>query len=367
VFEETMPSRVAAGSAVRRSRFDADQRVLALTLDDGHVLEADVGLPGQARPPEAPAVYLDQNHWISLAQHAWAPHRLRASERDAAATVIALARARRIVLPLSAAHLTELPPVAGRRRRDLAATILGLCRGWQMRSPIRVRFGEYTASMLGRDPLSSEVFTLEPGVLFAEGPARPSPPPGAPAVVQDAFTRVTAVSAMYSAVLDDDPLDTEEGRKAAARWAQGFPELAAFMREDRTNERDARLNTRARLMADQRPELARAAHVAGISVDRFSQWLKNEFPDQLQRMPFVGRLNEVLYSRLRNADDKWAANDLNDLNYLCCAAAYADITVGERKTIEYLRRAEPRVRPGSALCRNLSEAVSELADRGISV
>lgn len=54
------------------------------------------------------------------------------------------------------------------------------------------------------------------------------------------------------------------------------------------------------------------------------------------------------------------------MNFLCAAAGYVDITIGEKKTIEYLRRAEPRVRPGSQVCRRLSEAVEILAARGIT-
>lgn len=83
-------------------------------------------------------------------------------------------------------------------------------------------------------------------------------------------------------------------------------------------------------------------------------------------MPYVGRLGEVLYLRLRNADEKWEANDLNDMNSLCAAAGYADVTVGEKKTIEYLRRVEPRVCPGSQLCRQLSEAVELLSALGVT-
>lgn len=53
------------------------------------------------------------------------------------------------------------------------------------------------------------------------------------------------------------------------------------------------------------------------------------------------------------------------MNYLCAAAGYADITIGEKKTIEYLRHSEPRVRDGSLLCRRFTEAVDLLADRDI--
>lgn len=144
------------------------------------------------------------------------------------------------------------------------------------------------------------------------------------------------------------------------------PPLAAYMREHRTSEEHARLNARARLIADQRPDLARAGERTAVTQDRFATWLSDDLADDLSRMPYAGRLGEVLYLRLRNADDRWEANDLNDMNFLCAAAGYADITVGEKKTISYPRRAEPRVRPGSILCRRLSEAVESLAVRGIA-
>jgi len=171
---------------------------------------------------------------------------------------------------------------------------------------------------------------------------------------------VVAVSAVYAAVLDDEPPDMGEGRAAAERWAASFAPLAAYMRERRMGEEHVRLNAHARFIDDQRLELAQAAARAGISPEQLAEWLADQLPAELTRMPYVGRLSEVLYLRLRNADERWEANDLNDLNFLCAAAGYADITIGEKKTIEYLRRAESRVPPGSQLCRQLSEAVGLL-------
>jgi hypothetical protein len=110
-----MPKR----SVVRRSRTDFERRLLFLGLDDGETLELDIGAPGQPVPPEAPVLYLDQLHWIGLAQSLWAPHRLRTGDREAVATLIALARDQRILLPIASAHLNEMGPVTGRRRRDL--------------------------------------------------------------------------------------------------------------------------------------------------------------------------------------------------------------------------------------------------------
>lgn len=302
VIEEPMTRELPPGFSVRWSRMDLDRRALLLTIDDGQTLEVDIGVAGQAVPAAVPVVYLDQLHWISLAQQLWAPERVRQSEREAAEKLIALARQQRILLPVAGAHLTEMAPVAGRRRRDLAATILGLCRGWQMRNPIRIRDQEYVASMLAEEPVAADVFTLEPGVLFAEGPERPAPIRGVPAALCQMFTRVIAISAVYSAMLDDDPVDMAEGKAAAERWASTFPQMASHMREQRMSEPDAPLSGRARLIADQGQDLARAADSAGVSPEQFGAWLSDEFLEDLERMPYVGRLGEVLYLRLRNAD-----------------------------------------------------------------
>ncbi|MGH2912703.1 MAG: hypothetical protein ACRDJ3_09545, partial [Solirubrobacteraceae bacterium] len=122
-----------------------------------------------------------------------------------------------------------------------------------------------------------------------------------------------------------------EGKAAANRWATGFPALATYMRERRMSEEHARINALARFIVDQRQEIAQAAARTTISSERFAGWLADKFPDELARMPEAARLSEVLYLRLRNADEKWEAKDLNDMNFLCTAAGYADLTVGEKK------------------------------------
>jgi hypothetical protein len=347
-----------SGMAVRRSRFAFGARLLTLTLDDGEQLEVEIGKTGER--PAVPVVYLDQLHWVTLAQQLRSPDRVRPAERKAAEAMLTLARARQIVLPIAGAHLTEMAGIGGHRRRDLAATMLGLCRGWQMRNPVRVRGDEYASALVGQAPVVGDVFTLEPGELFVDGSERPQAPADFPPDVADIFTRLVAVSSVYSAALDGERLDMRVGRDAAARWAADFPPLARYMRDQRIGEEHARMNAYGRFISDQQLELARCATASGVGPSTFSAWLDQVLPNQLCGMPYVGRLAEVLYLRLRNADDKWEANDLNDMNFLCCAAGYADVLVGEKKTTEYLRRAEPRVRPGAHVCHNLTQAVAYL-------
>ncbi|MFZ1154637.1 MAG: hypothetical protein WAN93_07010 [Solirubrobacteraceae bacterium] len=289
VLLQPIPGEMRASSVVRHSRLHLESQTLIFTLNDGMTLEVEVGSARQAALTNVPIVYLDQVHWVSLAQYLWAPDRLRVSEREAAEVMIGLARERRVRLLVASAHFTELPPVAGRRRRDLAVTILGLCRGWQMQNPLRIRAQEYLTSILGQEPVASDVFTLQPGVLFTEGPEPPAPMQGLPADLSEMLARVVAVSAVYAAVLDDEPPDMTEGKAAAERWASGFAPLATYMREQRMSEEHARINAHARFIDDQHPEFARAGARAGISPSNSPDgWLTSSRPNSRECRPRAG-------------------------------------------------------------------------------
>jgi hypothetical protein len=356
---------VAAGAPFVRSGFDFASSRLSFALPDGDELIVEVGAAGPVGGPPSgrPVVYLDQLHWVSLAQQSYAPTKLDKATASAAITLIQLAESERIVLPLSAGHLSEMGHLEGRWRKHLGLTVMALSRGWQMRNPVAVRQTEFVLAMRGEPSRAPDVFTLQPEVLFAASatskPASDLPPP-----FDDLVRRITWASAVYAAVLDEEPLDMRAGHEAADRWAAGFTGLAKYMREHKTSADHARINARIRLIADLGDETAVAAQRAGLTPEEYSTWLLDELPRRLHEMPYVGRLNEVLYHRLRNADDKWERNDLIDMNFLCCAAGYADIVVGEKQTSEYLRRAVSMSAPGATVCRTLPEAVEAL--RGLS-
>jgi hypothetical protein len=73
-------------------------------------------------------------------------------------------------------------------------------------------------------------------------------------------------------------------------------------------------------------------------------------------------MRQMLFARMRNADQRWEGNDLVDIMFLCCAAGYADLVVGERRAIGYLRQAR-QPRPRARLATSLREAI-ELLERG---
>ena len=74
----------------------------------------------------------------------------------------------------------------------------------------------------------------------------------------------------------------------------------------------------------------------------------------------LARFRELLHLRVANADDKWEANDLNDILYLCGAAGYADVVVGERKTCNYLLRMTDQVPSGAEVFWKPEQAVTAI-------
>lgn len=355
-----------AGEPFRSLRFDLASRSLTFVLRDGETIAVEVGGPGMDLPSTGvPVVYLDQLHWVALSQARFAPEKLPGPQLAAAKQLIALAEQRLIILPLAGAHLTESADLTGRWRAHLGSTMLGLSRGWQMRSPIHVRGDEMTLALRGLDPVAEAVFTLDPDKLLigSKPPTQrgePLPPP-----FDLLWSRLTSISGIYSAVVDDEPVEMSEAKDAAERWAATFARVGRQLRDLNLPSHEFRVAAREALTSDLSVELAQAAVRAQRDPQAFPDWLEHEWPTALAAMPSVARLYEVLHTRLANADHRWDGNDLNDINFLCCAAGYADVLVGEKATIDHLRRAARRVPPGAILCRKLPEAVAALHELGV--
>ncbi|MDX6610149.1 MAG: hypothetical protein QOF85_2074 [Solirubrobacterales bacterium] len=271
-----------------------------------------------------------------------------------------MAEAREITIAISSANLTETTQTDGRHRRHMATTILGLSRGWQMRNPLAIRGREFRAVLKGEDPRINDPFSLEPGSVFADGLRPIDAPEDFPLDWQQWFQRITAVNAMVVATIDDEKISKAEGNAMADQWARSHHELALYMRDSRTPKEHVRANALARLISDMSEEITSAATDAGLDQGQLTAWLESRLERDLVHMPYLGRHFEVIHQRLSNADDRWEANDLTDINYLACAAGYAHIVVGEKKISEYLQRIAPRVSGGAFICRKLPDAVEYL-------
>jgi hypothetical protein len=178
------------------------------------------------------------------------------------------------------------------------------------------------------------------------------------------FERVTNAEASLAAMLEDDPpAEAQKRRSVAAAWAEPHHRLAVQMRDAGTPRDHIRINTLARLATDLETELAGTAHAAGMGDEQFAVWLRNEFDQAIETMPYVRALREVLCHRLSNADDHWSGNDLADLQFLSCAAAYADFVAAERQFGDYLRRAQRRYLDNAVTVTTLAGLVEELSDQ----
>jgi hypothetical protein len=365
-YEVTATSTTVPATPLKRATCDLGQRELTLTLPDDALVTVELGSmnTGDEPPPDRPVVYLDQLHWVSLSQCLHAPDRIDAGLREAGQALIALAREERLILPLSAAHLSEAP-VGGHQRRDLVTTMLELSRGWQMRSPIAVRQSELCAAFAGTPGPVDGVITLDPGTLFSDPGSGVAPPADFPPDWQEMHARLTGVTALYSAAIEEDS-DRSDSRRIAETWAKPHQALATYHRDNKTSKEHVRINTRAYLFGDLRTEIAEAALAVGLDQATLSAWVLAGSAEELQRMPFLGRVHEVLYQRLRNADDHWGPNDLADMHFLPCAAGYTAVLVAEKKTADHLRRAANEVTPGAHVCPRLVDAVEHLRRLGLT-
>jgi hypothetical protein len=69
-----------------------------------------------------------------------------------------------------------------------------------------------------------------------------------------------------------------------------------------------------------------------------------------------------LHEKHLNKGSRWVPNDLTDMVYLSCAAAYADFVVCERATAAALRQGQRRLHLPVNVHRNLREAVPVIED-----
>ncbi|MCC8250387.1 hypothetical protein [Saccharothrix luteola] len=351
---------------IRRSTYDRVGHTMTLDLVEGRQVTVEIGGPDPVHSLAGrTVVYLDQNQWVKLAQYLHTPHKLQAAEHAAAATVIDWVRTRRIVLPLSAAHATEIGSARPQYRATLVPLMLDLCRGWQMRDPLRVRVDELLALFGARrhrrsftpQPGAPAVFTLDPGMLFTGYADATS---SLPLDLDDLQRQLTWVTSLYSAMLDAEAVDRTAAVELAGRWARSFHDLAQELRDNATARRHSRQVVFARIATDMQDHLARAARAAGLTPEQFRTWLAEQGSEDLTALPYLGTVFEATHIRVRNAGDTWHAHDLTDLLYLACASAYADIVVCENKAADYLARAWRGRTGGAPLVTSLAALVTRL-------
>lgn len=344
---------------VGRTDYDPELRECTVTFHWGETATFEIG---PAEHAGAPVVYLDQNQWVMLARQQWSPKKVPVSHRKGYARLTALARERAIVLPLSAAHAFETARKDGRQRRELATTMLQLSRGWQMRSPLKVRREELLCNIAefradSTDLQQQPTFTLDPDALFSASDYAAKESPEA-----DLHARLTWAPALVETLIEDEREDDEVARAKGERWATIHAGAATRMAEADASPEEKWATARMAVLTDLTDELAVVAATAGLDRGEWEEWLA-ESEDNFASMPAIARVQQITHQRLCNPQYPWRVNDLADMHFLACAAGYADYLLAEKATSHDLRCAERRVPSGARICRAPGELVDLIEER----
>lgn len=231
--------------------------------------------------------------------------------------------------------------------------MLALSRGWQMRNPLHVRVEELVRALRGEQPHAAEVFA--PGADFFFSWHSKDHGSDLPAPLASVSAELTNALTLYDTIIDTQAIDDPGG--VGAKAAESQAELAERLRAHGAQRELARRVVDTRFILDMKDDLARAGLSLGLLPDELLDRLADN--DRIARMPFLARMRELIYQRVRNVGQGWQGNDLIDSMFLSCAAGYADVVVGERATIGYLRQS--RVVPaGARLATTLAEAAALL-------
>lgn len=352
---------LAPTSSTVKTSFFPERSEVELLLHDGKVIVLDVGTVFTSI--DRPVIYLDQNHWIDLARAVVGSSKLSAARAQACGDLIELARTRRVILPISAGHLVETVKTTGQRRANLGRTMLELSRGWQMRSPLRIRALELLRLFSCADAIDgpiTDVFTLAPHSIWSQ-PKDLHSGHFAPFVTLDGLVeRLSWSMTLVELLLEDEREVSEEGANIARNWAASFQDLGQYVPSNPKAKARIRDLSRIRFISDMQGDVAKAASLSGLTPEQFSAWLAGDSEEAFRRASALGRMREVIHVRLSNSDDRWEANDLNDLLYLATAAGYADVVVCERKTANLLNQVSPRVPQGAAVFRRLEDGLAHV-------
>jgi hypothetical protein len=332
----------ASTSAIAMSTYLPILSLLHVRTTRGHDILIELPRPTELAPVAGrPVIYLDQNHWSTLANAIHQPERVANKEELGAAThLIELATRRRIVLPMSSAHMAETCKQAdGEQRYRRALTLAQLSGGWQLRDPLDIRRLELRQALIGRyhgqRHVAPAAVTLEPDAAIRAGRHK-SHCEVDPELSEEARWAVHVLGCVGGIL--DSMLDVGHVPVLPVPgWVADFQAFATFIAENPTGPEMKRRRTHAKFIADLGRELPEEAHRAAITPEQMSDWALNHSEDDLRQMPALGLFREVMHEKLCNGGLRWEQNDLVDMMYLTAAGGYCDYVVGERAHASHIR------------------------------
>ncbi|MFD5472647.1 hypothetical protein [Streptomyces sp. NPDC127105] len=342
-------------SVLREVSYSFSSGMIRLESVRGDLFEVDPeGVRSESGRP--PVVYLDQCHWSALSNSIFDRARI-SNEKDleAAEQLIEWAESGRVIMPVSSAHALETSALFNERRQNLASTILRISRGWQMRSPVIVRMREMSEVLSGvysvsAAPSEPDVFSLAAGAMNTKKLVIDASdlPPG----LSRLTNRLTAFSTIYDVLMNPERVPSP-----VAGWHEHFNNVSGDPEFQARSPKQKEIDGRAIAVSDVLQEAVMTAHGLGIPVE---ERLASVLYERIDSMPSLRVYGDVIGHRLKNRA-KWEPNDLIDILFLGCAAAYADVVVAERVATNYLQRSWGRRDRACPVVAKLPEAVEKLS------
>lgn len=329
------------GSEIRYTFFDWEKWWIGSVTRRGHVIYSMGYNPTKPDPgPHRPTLYLDQNKWSLVAAAVLQPERVRDKrERDAALEVVRLARDDGLILPLSSAHLLETTYLHTELRYEVGVTIASLSGGWEMRHPISVleqEAHEALARRLGLPRLlgtGRPVITTEPNAWMRNEAVRGLSP--APCAGLEFFQQMlTAPGVLVQLLVDPESMPRKGDVTGWVEKHAGITEAFTNLRGDPNHRRSV---ARRRYFVENSNYYHMAVRGTRYQHD-FPGFSDKELSALLSEGAMTSLVSEVFVQRFIDRLNKWVSNDLNDIFFLSCGAAYCDYTVAEKKTGTQLRQ-----------------------------
>ncbi|MGW5846674.1 hypothetical protein ACWFQ8_01705 [Streptomyces sp. NPDC055254] len=340
--------------------------------------------------PDLRIVYLDLNHWISLAKAATG-HPSGDQHGDALSVVREAATSGAAVFPLSATHYMEMSAIRDpRQRADIAAVMEELSGFTTIIDRVIIMRYEIEAALDSVVRHAPPRFEALPLLNHGVGPAfgrrgglriRSSDGedvteatraqwPGGTSAFDEMFAE--ADRRLEREVLQG-PSDAEADALAATGWDSSAAKAGAQKRVEQERQLSAHLDAEPRWRIGRLRDVVSGRYMAIEVLDLLNEALAARgvtmadiLPNREAARQFVDVMPSadvhvtLATAAHRNRDKKWDPNDIFDIDALSTAVPYCDLVVTERHACHVLRTAHMPTKIGTEIVPTLSALVSWL-------
>lgn len=365
VFEDTLESKYQRHSSlVATSTFLWEKWWIVSTTTKGDRIITEGFNPASPPPLNGrPSVYLDQNHWRTIADAVHDPARVKDSdELRAAQDLIRLANDGGIVLPLSTGHLLETAGLDGDRRYEIGITMAHLAGGWQIRNPLDLWRHECELTIRKHLELTANAPVLhpivtEPGALFGRATSL-----GITDQTPD-WDKFMAMLTMPTVILDVLIDPKRMPKNQLMDWVEHHMAITAQIYANGLPKAQRRQLARRRFW-NENITFYTAPYRRLTSATDFPTFSERDLSRLLADSPMVGLVSELFIRRFTDHMNKWSRNDLVDIFHLSSAAGYANFVCAERHTGTQLGEAQQALKRPVTVFTSLNDLVTAVRRHG---